>query len=1111
MKSLLFFLAANALVITTISLGCQKDSPSSQPVPGDYQGFVALPASQTHVVNSNDLPETAETNHLIWDSYYNGGGVAAGDVNNDGLVDLYFTNTMKPNALYINKGNFVFEDVTKAAGVDGGIGVSWGVTMADINKDGWLDIYVSKSGISADYEYQRNRCYMNNKNGTFTEMAKEMGIDNPGHTVQSAFFDYDLDGDLDLFVMNQPSNARGERTRYTDENEKQYTNETTSDRLFRNDGNMKFTDVSEEAGVVSFLYGLGLKICDLNGDQWPDVFIASDYNWPDQALINNHDGTFTDMIHQYFDHLSNFSMGMDIGDLNNDNLDDIFVLDMAGANHFRSKTNMPSMSPIKFWKLVASGKHYQYMHNVLQLNQGNGVYSEVAYQAGVAKTDWSWGVLFMDADNDGFQDIYISNGIKRDVRNSDFTAKFMKMIDDHTVPADPMQLIAMIPSTPMANFMYHNDGQLHFSDKAAPWGLGQLSFSSGCAFADLDKDGDLDIVVNNVDSPAFVYENKADKNGNHFIQFAPISSKTAKPIEGTRITLYANGKVLETQYFHPVHGFMSSSEPIVHFGLGSTSVIDSAVVVWPDRKVSIVSTPKVDSRIVIDQDHITIAHKFVTHNVIGDWATDESATISPAFVHKENVYDDYKDQLLLPFRISTLGPALAVGDVNGDQLQDYFVGGAAGQSSILYLQTADGKFTTAPSQPWSKYTAADVLGALFFDADGDHDNDLYIATGGSEFLDGDPNYQDRLFINDGLGGFTVSSGLPSISASTKAIAAGDWDKDGDLDLFIGSRNTPRKYPYPDKSYFLQNNGGKFTDVTKEVWAESALLGMIGDATFADKDKDGDMDLLVCGDWMAPTWLINEGGKFHRSASAELPLHSGWWNTVEVADINGDGILDILAGNAGTNNKFKATPEEPFLVFASDFDMNGKSDIVLATQYNGKEVPVRGRECSSQQLPYIKDEFPTYDGFAKASLEEIIGKEKLKGSLKLQLTEFKSGIFWGTPEGDYRWEPFPVEAQISTIVGFAISDANGDGQPEVIAAGNLFDTEVETTRYDAGKGVIMNWTADGWVCHRPVETGFYAGGNIRAFKPIRVHGRNCVLAARDNDALSLYAFGKPVVN
>ncbi|MES1181600.1 MAG: VCBS repeat-containing protein, partial [Flavobacterium sp.] len=395
MKVLPFLTTSNVLITIIICLSCQHRNSSSSAASSNYSGFEALPFSKTHVTNSNDLPETAQTNHLIWDSYYNGGGVAVGDVNNDGLTDLYFTNTMKPNSLYLNKGDFTFEDVTAAAGVDGGIGVSWGATMADINKDGWLDIYVSKSGASMDYESQRNRCYMNNKNGTFTDMAKEMGIDNPGHTVQSAFFDYDLDGDLDLFVMNQPSNARGERTKYKDDNEKEFTNETTSDRLFRNDGNMKFTDVSAQAGVVSFIYGLGLKICDLNGDQWPDIYVASDYNWADQLLINNHDGTFTDAVHSYFDHLSNFSMGMDIGDLNNDNLDDIFILDMAGANHFRSKTNMPSMSPTKFWKLVASGKHYQYMHNVLQMNRGNGVFSEVAYEAGVSKTDWSWGVLFM--------------------------------------------------------------------------------------------------------------------------------------------------------------------------------------------------------------------------------------------------------------------------------------------------------------------------------------------------------------------------------------------------------------------------------------------------------------------------------------------------------------------------------------------------------------------------------------------------------------------------------------------------------------------------------------------------------------------------------------------
>ena len=673
MKVLPFQNLINLLIFIVLCLGCKPSPSSSNPAGSGYTGFATLPSSQTHVVNSNDLPESVATNTLIWDSYYNGGGVAAGDVNNDGLTDLYFTNTMKSNALYINKGNFVFEDITKKAGVDGGVGVSWGATMADINSDGWLDIYVSKSGASQNYESQRNRCYMNNRNGTFTDKAKEMGIDNAGHTVQAAFFDYDMDSDLDLFVMNQPSNARAERSKYNDDNEKEFTNETTSDRLFRNDGNMKFTDVSDKAGVTSFIYGLGLKICDLNGDQWPDVYVASDYNWPDQMLINNHDGTFTDKVHEYFDHLSNFSMGMDIGDLNNDNLDDIFILDMAGVNHYRSKTNMPSMNPEKFWKLVASGKHYQYMHNVLQLNRGNGTFSDIAYQAGVAKTDWSWGVLFMDADNDGWQDIYISNGIKRDLRNSDFTMQFMKMIDEHRVPGDIMELVKMMPITPMSNFMYHNDGHLHFSDEAVKWGLSQLSFSSGCAFADLDKDGDLDIVVNNVDSEAFVYENKAQETGNHYLQFEPKSMTSGRPAEGTRITLYANGKVVQTQYFHPVRGFMSSSEPIVHFGLGSTDKIDSAVVVWPNLNVCIIPKPKVDTRILLDQDKTIVNRKFTPHIIIGDWATDQSSAIIPGFVHKENEYDDYKDQVLLPYKISCLGPALAVADINGDHLDDFLL------------------------------------------------------------------------------------------------------------------------------------------------------------------------------------------------------------------------------------------------------------------------------------------------------------------------------------------------------------------------------------------------------------------------------------------------------
>ncbi|MBK9981958.1 MAG: VCBS repeat-containing protein [Saprospiraceae bacterium] len=1108
MKSLPFFIRITPMLILCITFGCKKNETETSTVSSDYKGFVSLPSSKTHVTNSNDLPETETTNHLLWESYYHGGGVAVGDVNNDGLADLFFTNTMKPNALYLNKGEFVFEDVTTKAGLGGGAGVNWGTTMADIDGDGWLDIYVCKSSDKEGLDVNRNKCYINQHDGTFKEMAKEMGIDNPGCSLQAAFFDYDLDNDLDLFLMNQPSNARSVRDKYTSGDTKQYTNSSTSDRLYRNDGNLKFTDVSEAAGVVSFSYGLGLKICDLNGDQWPDVYVACDYDQPDQCLINNGNGTFTNTIRDYFSHISNFSMGIDIGDINNDAMDDVFVVDMAGINHLRSKTNMPSMSAKKFWSLVDKGFHYQYMHNVLQLNRGNNVFSDISYQAGVSKTDWSWGVLMMDADNDGFQDIYVTNGIKRDIRNSDYTAKFMQMIDNHSVPADLMSIVKMVPSSPMPHFMFHNDGHLHFKDEAPNWGLGQLGFSNGCSFADLDKDGDLDIVVNNVDVPAFIYENKANEDGNHYIQFELKSSLSKRPVEGTRISLYAGGKIIQSQYFHPVHGYMSSSEPLVHFGLGKTTSLDSAVIIWPDRNISIMDKPNIDTRHVVNQDKVKKVRKFKPENEIGTWVMDKSSLIVPEFKHKENVYDDYADQLLLPFKISTLGPGISVADVNGDKLEDFFIGGAAGQSGALYLQNTNGGFDIATAQPWSKETVSDDLGVLFFDADGDGDQDLYIATGGAEFIGGDLKYNDQMYINNGKGIFSASSGLPHMNISTKAIAAGDFDKDGDLDLFIGSRNSPKKYPYSDVSYFLKNTGGKFTDATKEILSDDPHLGMITDAKFIDKDNDGDFDLLICGEWIAPTWLINDGGKFKKSESPELKLHTGWWNTIEVADINGDGIMDILAGNAGTNNKFKASPKEPFIVLGSDFDQNGSSDIVLATQFDGKEVPVRGRECSSQQLPYIAKEYPSYEGFAKASLQDIIGKDKIKGSMRLELTEFKSGIFWGTKEGDYRWEAFPVEAQLSPIVGFAIADADGDGKSDVIAAGNLYDMEVETTRYDAGQGVIMSWTADGgWISHTPKETGFYAGGNIRGLKPITVGGKKAVLLARGNDKLSMFEIGK----
>jgi hypothetical protein len=1050
--------------------------------------FELLPPEQTGVDFVNTITEQpVNFNHLHWDHVYSGGGVAVGDINNDGLPDLYFAGNMVNDALYLNKGNMKFEDISQSSGIlqDG----LWsnGVTMGDFNGDGFLDIYVCRTSPTLDSEKMRNLLYVNNGDNTFTERAKEFGLDHGGWSIQATFFDYDQDGDLDIYVINQPPNNRLINRMGLDV---ESMAEVISDRLFRNDGNL-FTDVTRFAGLFNQAYGLNAVASDLNGDHLPDLYVSNDYDQPDMMYINQGDGTFTNKVQNSLKHISFYAMGSDVADFNNDALPDIAVVDMASSDHFRSKTNMGSMQPEVFWASVEQGKHYQYMFNTLQLNNGNGSFSDIGQLAGISKTDWSWSILLADFDNDGWQDISVTNGIQRDMRNNDFLNKVKGMVQEGQKEFETMDLVKLVPSNPLPNYLYYNQGNFTFEDKAADWGMGQANFTHGAAYADLDRDGDLDLVMNSNDLAGAIYENRWG-NARDYLRVKLIGNEKNRQALNSKVVIrYSDGKKQAREATF-TRGYLSASEPVLHFGLGEAEKIDELIVHWFDGTASRMENLSANQTLTI---HYNEAER--TSPPTEEASSSLIASVeAPAFTHRENDFDDYSREILLPHKQSTNGPALASGDVDGDGREDFYIGGASGQAGSLFLQQSDGDFQSGAG-PWSQDATYEDVGALFFDADGDQDLDLYVVSGGSEWAPGSERYADRLYINNGNGTFSRSSNaLPDNYESGQAVAAGDYDGDGDLDLFVGGRIVPGKYPAPANSYLLRNDGGTFTDVTTEAAPDINPLGLVTDALFSDYDGDGDQDLLVVGEWMPLTVLINEQGKYEDyTEQAGTSQTGGWWWSIAEGDLDGDGDMDYMAGNLGKNAKFKASPDKPFLVYQSDFDENGTNDVVLAGYYNGKQVPVRGRECSSEQMPFIAEKFPTYEGFASASLEDIYSDGALEQANKREVHSFYSAVFINEGDGKLSKHKLPVQAQFAPVQDILLKDINKDGYLDALLVGNLHGAEVETVRYDAGIGLCL--IGDGKGGFKPLtvkESGLYAPEDARRISLLGTH-----LVVANNDA------------
>ncbi len=1044
-------------------------------------------------------------NYILVDAMIIGAGVGVVDINNDGLLDIFFSGNQVSDRLYLNKGNLQFEDITKSAGIENDTW-STAVAFADVNNDGWQDIYVGKF-IYQDAKKRKNVLYINNGDNTFTNRAAEYGVDDDSHTSVVNFFDYDHDGDLDLYIGTEPFVHISKKHRHDfDYNPDDYTN-----RLLRNDGN-KFTDVTIEAGLLKYNYCLAATVSDINHDGWPDMYVASDYEEADCYYINNRDGTFTDQIHQSMRHISNFSMGTDMADFNNDGWMDIMVADMAPEDNYRSKANMGGMNPERFWSLADNGYHYQYMFNTLQLNNGNGTFSEVGLMANVAKTDWSWATIFGDYDLDGDKDLFVTNGQLYDIRNKDFLNMVKKAaktvgLDDggHARVEKVVDLFNQAPQEPLVNYFFVNENNLTFTNQAANAGMEQKTFSQGAAYADLDNDGDLDLLVNNMNERSFLYENHSSELKNrHYLSFQLKGSNPANALAyGAKVWVFT-GDEYQLLEVSPVRGYMSSSDPNPLFGLGDIETVDRVVVQWPNGTMTELKEVAANQRLILKEENGE-RKRPTLFPIKRPLFKDLTSQSNIDYVHKENDYDDYKDEILIPHRMSTLGPAAASADVNGDGLDDAFLGGGAGQSAMLYLQQANNRFIPAQSQIWTADAASEDVHAHFFDADNDGDVDLYVSSGSNEFPQGSPHLQDRLYINDGKGQFSKSNQLPQMRTSSGVAASGDIDGDGDLDLFIGGRQIPGKYGYPAQSYILRNDKGRFVEASELMDANLKELGMVTDAIWADFDGDKKQDLILAGEWMPLTVFINESGKLvDKTQEKGLSKTNGWWNKLAVADMDKDGDLDIVAGNLGLNIKFKASEEKPFAAYVKDFDENGTNDIYLAYyDLKGKEVPVRGRQCSSEQLPYILDEFKTYNAFAKATVEEVLG-DRMNGAIKKEAYQFKSLYLENKGNASFTSYDLPNRAQSSPVNGIILKDWNNDGHLDILLAGNYYEREVETTRSDAGIGTVLLGNGKGnFDDIPPFETGMRAYFDVRNLLLLNNKSKPLVMVVNNSLGVQLY--------
>tara|TARA_R110000787_G_scaffold85049_2_gene181823 strand:+ start:222 stop:3506 length:3285 start_codon:yes stop_codon:yes gene_type:complete len=1086
------------LVFLTI-LSCVKESSSEKGIvkPNtDQVLFQKIASKESNISFKNSIKQTFEFNLINYKYIYTGAGVAVGDIDNDGFEDIYFVSSFGPNKLYKNNGDFNFEDITTKSKAEDYAGFSTGVTMLDVNNDGWLDIYVCKAGSLDNHDLRRNLLFINQKDGSFKEEAKKWGLDDPGHTTQVYLLDYDKDGDLDLYVVNFRYDFKN-ASRINEEIQSQLE-QISSDQLYRNDEN-HFTKVTGDAGLYNKAWGLSAVISDFNEDGWDDIFVANDFFEPDVIYINQQDGTFKNEINTRLKHITMNSMGSDYADINNDLLQDLITVDMAPESHIRSKENMASMSTPNFLTMVEIGYHHQYMVNMLHTNTGNGIFKESSQLSGVSNTDWSWAPLIADFDNDGFKDLYVTNGVDKEYTNRDARAKLNEFGSSGGIMKIE-DVLSSFPSEKINNYIFKNNGDLSFSKKTKDWGLEDPSFSYGAAYADLDNDGDLDLITNNVDDPAGIYKNNSSNN---YLQVKLRGSNTNPIGIGAKVYLINEDQSqLRQQYL--TRGYKSSVTSIINFGLNDNDLASQVLVQWPDGKTSKLTNVKANQLITIDYSEAT------NEPIVLNKTTKLKKNISPSslgidYTHTENDFNDYAVQLLIPQKQSTKGTGITTGDVNGDGLEDFFVGNALEANAALYIQNSTGNFTSSNKSLWKNERKYEDANALFFDADSDGDQDLYVVSAGYELDENSPLLQDRLYKNDGKGNFSLDKdALPKMITSGKSVIAGDYDADGDLDLFVAGNVIPGKYPLSPKSYLLNNENGIFTDVTDSSNTLSEA-GMVSEAIFTDYDNDTDLDIMIVGEWMAPTFYNNQNGVFEKEVTVSgLENSEGWYFSVTAGDYDNDGDQDYILGNLGGNNKFHPSEEKPLYIYAKDFDDNGSFDVAMSKIFHGKQVPVRGKECSSEQNPFLLDKIQTYKEFANLDMGTIYGEEKLNDAFQLIAHNFKSIYLENLGNKSFIIKHLPNETQMGPTLSLISKDINKDGFIDIMGVGAIYDAEAETIRYDSNFGYVLLGNGKGDFSYNKKYDPFI-DSDAKNLKQININGVNHYLVVSNNKTLDVFSY------
>lgn len=1076
--------------------------------------FVLRDSSDTNIKFINSIEDNDIINMFNYEYFYNGAGVAIGDINDDGLPDIYFGSNLDYNKLYLNLGNFKFKDITAQANVNGGDGMKTGVSMIDINGDGRLDLYVCKSGLF-DVPFRKNVMYINNGNLSFTERSAEFGLDDPSYTTQTYFFDMDLDNDLDVLMVNHPINWKdiNNINIYQDEKGNRYIPEDTnrvdiSNRLFLNTGNNHYVDISEKAGIGNVAYGLSAIINDFNQDGYPDMYICNDYLQPDVLFINNKNNTFKKSFKDYFSHQSHSSMGSEMLDINNDGYFDMMTLDMKPEDNLRQKTLMDEQNYDRFHKMVTYGLQAQITKNCVQLNNQNNTFSEIATMLNLEYTDWSWAPIAGDFDNDGFEDLYITNGYRRYVTDMDykkFTFDSLKKTSKINGGVSFTEWKKICPQQKIRNYFYQNNGNLSFTKKNDDWNSGPESYSNGASYADLDNDGDLDIVTNNINDEAFLLENTSNqKSKNNFVKLKLKGAGLNTQAIGATVTLVLGNGTKQYRFINPIRGFMSSVDPMVHFGLGTETVIDHLEVRWPDRSLKRYDQINMNTLNLIDAAAGVVIKPTV--NQIKPILTNVTKESSLNFKHRENYYIDFKREPILHLENSSEGPAMAVGDANGDGYEDIYLGGASGQEGQLFIQK-NGSFVISKQSAFLVDSIYEDVDAEFIDIDADKDLDLYVVSGGYQWDIGSKNYQDRIYINNGKGTFQQGIGIvPEEFENGSNVLSIDINGDQQMDLFVGGGASPGRYPYADQSKIFINRNGQLMDETKE-WLKtiSSSFGIVKDAISMDVNKDGKNDLIICGEWMPITILINDGKQLaDQTKEYGLDRSQGWWQSISAGDLDGDGDEDLVVGNLGLNSKFKASEQEPVEVYAADFDGSKTMDAILCSYIMGESYPVVSRDRMLEQMTSLRKKFLRYAIYGRAKISDIFSKEILDKSYHLKSNMMSSIILWNN-SNSFSIQILPQEMQKSMVKGSCIYDLNHDAKMDIISCGNFYDTDIDVGIYDASIGnVLLNDGNKAFTSLNIAQSGFYVPGNVRTIKKINFGKKQGFVVVENNGYVKLFS-------